>query len=241
MALLVENTDAYFEAAGYQVAIEPDDAAGLEHTIYITFAEPLPPIFAIRIGEALYQLRSVLDHTVMLLSDVPPTSRETEFVITDDADSFYGRNGKRPLNRRLDKIRSPEARSLIEAVQPFREARGPADSPLWVLHELFMADKHRRLLLTQAGSHGSKRIPIYPGVRTIEFVSGALRPDPTGRAVLAKLTLLEPAAHIELDIRPQLTVAFADEPVARDRIALDVLDEAMRFTVFIVGQLAQYL
>jgi hypothetical protein len=104
-----------------------------------------------------------------------------------------------------------------------------------------MADKHRRLLLTQAGSHGSKRIPIYPGVRTIKFVSGALRADASGRAVLARLTMLEPTTHIELDIRPQLTVAFADEPVARDRLALEVLDEAMRFTMFVVGQLAQYL
>lgn len=68
-----------------------------------------------------------------------------------------------------------------------------------------------------------------------------MKPDSTGRAVLARLTLLEPKPQVVLDIRPQLTVAFADEPVARDRIVLDVLDEAMRFTNFVVGQLAQYL
>ncbi len=235
MALLVENTDEYFQSAAYSIAIEPDDAAGLEHTVYIAFAEALPPIFAIRIGEALYQLRSLLDHTVMLLSDVPPTSRETEFVIAKSPESFEA------MRYRLSRIRSPEARSFIEAVQPFRERNGLADSALWVLHELFMADKHRRLLLTLAGSHGSKRIPIYPGVRNISFVSGALQPDATGRAVLARLTLLEPKPQIELDIRPQLTVAFGDEPVAKDRIALDVLDEAMRFTTFVVGQLCRYL
>jgi hypothetical protein len=241
MTLLVENTDEYFQSAAYSIAIEPNDAAGLEHTVYITFAEPLPPSFAIRIGEALYQLRSALDHAVMLLSDVPPTSRETEFVITDNADSFYGRNGKRALSTRLSKIRSPEARSFIEAVQPFRASKGAANSPLWVLHELFMADKHRRLLLTQAGSHGSRRIPIYPGVRNIRFVSGALKPDASGRAVLATLTLLEPRPRIDLDIRPMLTVAFAGEPVATDRIVFDVLEEAHQFTGFVVGQLAQFL
>jgi len=58
---------------------------------------------------------------------------------------------------------------------------------------------------------------------------------------LAKLTLLEARRRIELDILPQLTVAFADGPVARDRIALEVLDGAMRFTTFVVGQLCQYL
>jgi len=235
MALLVENTDEYFQSAAYSIVIEPDDADGLEHTAYITFAEPLPPIFAIRIGEALYQLRSVLDHTVMMLSDVSPTSRETEFVIAKSAESFEA------MRYRLSKISSSEARSFIDAVQPFREARGLADSPLWVLHELFMADKHRRLLLTQAGSYGSRRLPIYPWVRTISFVSGALRTDATGRAVLANLTLLEPQPSIDLDVRPMLTVAFADEPVATDRIALDVLDEALRFTAFVVGQLCRYL
>jgi hypothetical protein len=240
-ALLVENTDAYFQPAIYSIAIEPDDATGLQHTAYISFAEPLPPIFAIRIGEALYQLRSVLDHTVMMLSDVPPTSRKTEFVVTDNANSFYGRNGRPALNSRLGKIRSPEARSFIEAVQPFRHHTGPENSPLWVLHELFMADKHRRLLLTQAGSHGSRRIPIYPGVRNISFVSGGLKADATGRAALAMLTLLEPRPRIDLDIRPMLTVAFADEPVARDRIVFDVLEEVLRFTTFVVGHLAQFL
>ena len=42
MALLVENTDEYFQSAAYSIAIEPDDAAGLEHTVYIAFAEALP-------------------------------------------------------------------------------------------------------------------------------------------------------------------------------------------------------
>jgi hypothetical protein len=242
MALLVERTDQYFETKPYEISIEPDDPAGLDHTAYISFTQPLPPMFAARIGESLYQLRSVLDHTVSMLSDVPPSSRDTEFVITDNRDRFYGAPRKPRLSKRLDAIRSPQARSFIEAVQPFREASGnPAGNALWVLHELFMADKHRRLLLTQAASYGSRRIPIYPGVRTIDLTSGALRPDGENRAVLARITLTEPKPRIHLDIRPILTVAFADEPVARDRIAFDVLDEVLRFTSFVVGHLCQFL
>jgi len=38
-----------------------------------------------------------------------------------------------------------------------------------------------------------------------------------------------------------LTIAFADEPVAQDRIAFDVLDEVLRFTSFVVGHLCQFL
>jgi hypothetical protein len=215
---------------------DQDPASARAHTAYITFTEPLPPTFAMRTGEALYQLRSVLDHTVMMLSDVSPDSRATEFVIANSPGGF------RRMSRRLDAIRSTEARAFIEAVQPFREASGnPADNPLWVLHELFMADKHRRLLLTQAGSYGSTRIPVYPGVQQIRFTSGALRRDTSGRAELARLTLTEPRPRIDLDIRPMLTIAFADEPVARDRIVFEVLDEVLRRTSFVVGHLCQFL
>jgi hypothetical protein len=62
---------------------DQDPASARAHTAYITFTEPLPPTFAMRTGEALYQLRSVLDHTVMMLSDVSPDSRATEFVIAN--------------------------------------------------------------------------------------------------------------------------------------------------------------
>jgi hypothetical protein len=241
MTLLVENTDQYFSKQPYSITVEPDDKTGLNYTSYISFTEPLPPTFAVRIGEALYQLRSTLDHTVMMLSDVAQNSRATEFVITDSRESFDG-IGKPKLSKRLDAIRVPEARSFIEAVQPFNQYSGnPGDNKLWVLHELFMADKHRRLLLTQAASHGSRRLPIYPGVREINFTSGPLLPDDRNRAVLAKVTLIEPRDHIDLDIQPMLTVAFADEPVARNRIALDVLDEILRFTSFVVGTLCKYL
>jgi hypothetical protein len=241
MTLLVENTDQYFNEKPYEITIEPDDETGLAHTAYISFVEPLPPTFAIRIGEALYQLRSTLDHTVTMLSDVRPDSRATEFVITDDRESFDG-IGKPRLSKRLDAIQAPGARSFIEAVQPFNERSGdPVDNALWVLHELFMADKHRRLLLTQAASHGSRRVPIYSGVREIHFTSGALLPDDRNRTVLAKMTLTEPRHQFDLDIEPMLTVAFADEPVAQNRIALDVLDEALRFTSFVVGTLCKYL
>ena len=127
-------------------------------------------------------------------------------------------------------------------MQPFNQHSGNlADNALWVLHELFMADKHRRLLLTQAASHGSRRVPIYSGVREIHFTSGALLPDDRNRTVLAKMTLTELRHQFDLDIEPMLTVAFADEPVAQNRIALDVLDEALRFTSFVVGTLCKYL
>lgn len=98
-----------------------------------------------------------------MLPKVSPSSRDIEFVIIDDRDRFHGAPGKPRLSKR-DAIRSPRARSFIDAVQPFREASGnPADHPPWILHELLTAGKHCRLLLTQAAFRGSRRIPIYPG------------------------------------------------------------------------------
>src|SRR5260370_26284860 len=78
MTLLVENTDQYFNKKPYEITIEPDDKTRLTHTAYISFTEPLPPTFARRIGDAPYQLRSTLDHTVTTLSDVRPAIRRTK-------------------------------------------------------------------------------------------------------------------------------------------------------------------
>lgn len=38
MALLVENTDHYFNAKPYSITIEPGDVEGLKHTVYISFS-----------------------------------------------------------------------------------------------------------------------------------------------------------------------------------------------------------
>jgi len=108
-----------------------------------------------------------------------------------------------------------------------------------MLHELFMTDKHRRLVLTQAGTHGSRIIPIYPGVREINFTSGALRRDDRNRSSLAKILLIEPNLNLDIDL--QLTVAFADEPVAQDQIVHTVLDRLLRHTAFIIDRLCGYL
>jgi hypothetical protein len=68
-----------------------------------------------------------------------------------------------------------------------------------------------------------------------------LSPDPSGRARLASLTLTDPQQRVDLDLAPMLTVAFADEPVARGKIVFDVLDDIIRLTAFVVSRLSAYL
>lgn len=70
----------------------------------------------------------------------------------------------------------------IVAAPPHRQSgafhAGPGAQPTTRCGSCTMADKHRRLLLTQAGSHGSRRFPIYSGVRRISSTSGPCWPSP---------------------------------------------------------------
>ena len=58
---------------------------------------------------------------------------------------------------------------------------------------------------------------------------------------MANLTLTDSRQHVDLDLAPILTIAFADEPVARDKIVFNVLDDIIRFTAFVVSRLCEHL
>jgi hypothetical protein len=241
---LSEEIEDFFAPNPYMIKTEVR-REGLMHVAYITFTEPLPHAFSIRIGECLYQLRSVLDHTVRMLSDVPDNSRSDEFVISNDRRRFYeGIDDRSPLIERLNAIRRPEARSFIEAVQPCNRASGkPTEHYLWVLHELFMADKHRRLLLTQAATHGSRALPVYPGLGPYkaEFRRGGLGPGAGNRAKLATISLETAMPSVDIEFHPALTIAFAEHDIARNAFVIETLDNVWRFTAFVVGKLAEYI
>jgi len=99
-------------------------------------------------GDILYNLRSCLDQLVHQLivahTGVEPTYRTYEFPIFRNEKQF-----DESRNRMLRDV-SPEATGRIREVQPFR-SEAPAESPLFLLHELHNVER-RRLLLTNCPS-----------------------------------------------------------------------------------------
>ena len=108
-----------------------------------------PPIldWGVLIGEALYHLRSALDHLAYILTgDPPPDETGSEFPI------FWSRSAFR--ERGIPKLEGAcdHAKAIIEDVQPYHrgDEHRAKRHPLWFLHELNNADKHRLVHLVGA-------------------------------------------------------------------------------------------
>jgi hypothetical protein len=104
-----------------------------------------PPLeLAIAIGEIAHNLRSCLDHIVwqLALSQVATPFGKTEFPIFT-ADKLFSKNGLKSIQDL-----SPTQKAFIESLQPYHAGQSAQEHPLWMLHELNNADKHRTLTVT---------------------------------------------------------------------------------------------
>ena len=132
--------------------------------------ESAGPRSSILAGDVLYNLRSCLDHLVhqLIVSDtgVEPTYRTYEFPIFRNEKQFD------ELRNRMLRDVSPEAVTRIRELQPFR-AETPAESPLWLLHELHSLDRHR-LLLADCPSTATLRSILEATRHVVDHVGGGI-------------------------------------------------------------------
>jgi hypothetical protein len=111
--------------------------------------KPPDPMWGVQIGEIIHNLRSALDHLVWELAF--PKSME---VTKNQFPIFMNESGfrKRASDGEFLKGVSTKAIRIIKSEQPFPKVDGGTGegtkSPLWHLHELSNADKHRILHVT---------------------------------------------------------------------------------------------
>src|SRR5437879_1341422 len=113
--------------------------------------ETVSPMCSVYIGEALYQLRSTLDHLVCHLteSNGQAVTTKTGFPIFLQDVEFRDATGTlTPAVRRLIEGLTPKQQAAIEAEQPFQRKFGkPEDDPLWWLYGAWNDDRHRFIRL----------------------------------------------------------------------------------------------
>jgi|HubBroStandDraft_6_1064221.scaffolds.fasta_scaffold181729_2 hypothetical protein len=120
--------------------------------IRVTRPQPLPPIFALQVGEMLYQLRAALDgaiYTAAILetgNDPPPNEQNLEFPIFADATRYSKRSADMlgPL--------ANHRKAIIESVQPYHvksldscELAKDINRNIGILNDWARKDRHRRL------------------------------------------------------------------------------------------------
>ncbi len=113
--------------------------------VYIKSIKKIPDRLAIIAGDALFNLRSALDHLAMafwLNAGNHGNCRHVSFPIASSASRYRAESDRRMKDFDFN------AKKAIDVIQPYQGGNGHS---LWVLNELNNIDKHR-LLLTVAMS-----------------------------------------------------------------------------------------
>jgi hypothetical protein len=160
----------------------------------------VPLSISIRAGEVIHHLRSCLDHIAWQLSD--PVKRENkptrvQFPIVTD---WSNPNELFTYKKQTEFISDPNARSVIDKVQPaslISRGKIPKTDPLYILHKMDIVDKHRELpvILPAPRMHG-------PTTVTRDYVPHNVH----GRHMLIPLI---GTAKVQAKMNLSLQVAFA--------------------------------
>jgi hypothetical protein len=169
----------------------------------LLFEEPpaMPPEFGVRIGDAVHNLRSALDHLVWQL--IRANGRNPKQQPASPQFPIYA---AKPVPRddwdpwaRIEWV-SPPARTFIEGFQPYQPGNGGIDDPLAVLQKLSNRDKHRVIVPVYLGHEFDvepvlSRLAGSPDVGPIDlpfyiWPGGVLKE----RTVIARFRLVRPGA-----------------------------------------------
>jgi hypothetical protein len=184
-----------------------------------------PPIsLAVTVGDILYCLRSSLDHLAWQLATLegkPPAG--TEFPVFKDEGKFL--NDKRPGG--LYKIRGlcAKHRALIQDLQPYQCGDDAIAAPLWVLHELANADKHRTLNLTVSTAEEIGFNLAYNDLairEPIEIIPGPF----VDNAIVGRIFTVQTGPNPEMAVQPRATfnVTYDEGGLFRQRQIPNLLE-----------------
>jgi hypothetical protein len=184
---------------------------------FIAILPDPPGDLSLPLGDAIHNLRSVLDHIVYALVLANPNrplgtpNDATMFPICDTLEGYRRQVDKRGRLRGV----LPDAVTVIDRAQPYhrRNAAGRhRRHPLWVLNALENIDKHRRLaLIGNVGLDGTTVMRIDGSVASVSRVGHGFR----NGAVLASYPA--PEAGREVNVHHEMAVGIVfDEPSVFD-------------------------
>jgi hypothetical protein len=173
------------------------EAEGLEHVVRIHRLQPVPPEWAVILGEFLYDLRPALDNLMwaLILANGKQPGRDTYFPV------LHRENDK--TFTRMTAGAGADAIAIIRSVQPYLKGDRARADPFFLLHELNRLDKHRSLtVVTMVANQGEFYVPAELAGRCT--VRTTLQPLHDGAEVL-RYILTEPQSQV--DVRPRVSLA----------------------------------
>ena len=141
---------SFIDGGKYPVIPHPD-SKGWQEVIDYHRNKVIPKRFSVLSGEIIHHLRAILDHIVWLFSD--DLSRRTKWKIIE-----FPIFESRPMDkerihlyeRKIQGIKQPEVRNLIDILQPYHAGKDIADNGLLIIHNMDRFDKHRELVIVDS-------------------------------------------------------------------------------------------
>src|SRR5687768_12939744 len=121
------------------------DLATADRLILAELLEPVPRELAAITGDALHNLRSALDNLAYELSLAHTGDPLPSRIAADSMFPLFAEEGTdtgKKLKRMLKGVH-PEARAIIQGMQPYNPDHGGRWNIRWVLNDLNAKDKHR--------------------------------------------------------------------------------------------------
>src|SRR3990167_5236797 len=236
------------ETCGYATRWEPD-ANDPKYSVVVASFESFPSeeLFAI-VGDVIQDLRASLDHLVYALSWAysgplsETQARACQFTILGERDEITGTKSFDNTGGKGLKCVSPEARAIIEELQPYNFVRefpelgtNIRDSLLWQLNELGKWERHR-IVHVSAAFTGGFEIAAKPGCTYPKSTDVAARVELFRGFVMkrgteiARLPVLATDGEMNMNVETTLDVAFFDaEPPLFGKVVIDVLSDISFF------------
>lgn len=206
-------------------ALEAEHRKDTRDLIFKFRTSGLPPFLPVQIGELIHNLHSALDHLtwelVILETGAPSRSTQLQFPVFLDATGYVKR-----ADQKLAGV-GAKARAIIEELQPFRTGEG-ASSPLWMLYQLSVWDKHKSIPLV---GMSADQIQIGPlPSQEIEESEGCGSPvilkdhTPIGRIRFKPGVQITKAALMAMNAHVTYEVAFEEPEAVRGMEMMTVLN-----------------
>jgi len=158
---LNDEVGAFLQIRPYEVVTQQDVPGG-NIRAQVVYRHAPPDRLLMLIGDALYNLRSALDHLAWSLAGTNADPR-TEFPIFADKSKFCAVNSHGIPQKGSGLLKMHDmpasAQAVIKSLQPYNGSHELPDcAPLWLLQALGIEDKHHTLNLVAAGLEGSIHI-----------------------------------------------------------------------------------
>ena len=203
-----DAVDTFIETKPYALGRELEDE-GAKHVYRFTRYSDPPPEIGLRVGDAVHNLRSCLDHLALALAHKGADGKgltmtreeeaDIQFPVVKSPDDF-----KKQIGRGRLKYVDSGAVDQIRGCQPFHLGDYPRH-PLWKVSELDNTDKHPRLPTLGCVVHLDPVLPL--GIPEPVLT----KPDGWGLgAVIVAYVFPAPYPEVDMKLDPPFSVTLDD-------------------------------